>query len=347
MKKLLAFTFALFLISTLAHAQAPIEYKKVILKANGKNYAVNMVKVKLDSVKIKVGLAKGLVGRTQSLADIAKTHKAVAAINGCFFDAYTKNALKNPHHTLITNGQFVHLGNVGTTLGFTADNRPIMERVIWKIDGSRNGSFEWPNKWYAYWLNRDTTNSTITIFTPYWGTATNRSDGEQIVVSGGKVTDMGSSSKNIPSDGYVIYINGVSDSSLRNFKLDQPVDYRIIRKDGADLGMWAEVAEGLGAGPRLVTDGNITYDPQAEGFSQDKILSLSGARSAVGITPDGYLLMVTTSATVKELATVMKELGAYNAMNLDGGASSGLYYKGKYVTPPGRLISNALLIMEK
>lgn len=40
----------------------------------------------------------------------------------------------------------------------------------------------------------------------------------------------------------------------------------------------------------------------------------------------------------------MKKAGAYQAMNLDGGASSGLYYNGKYLTTPGRKISNALVV---
>jgi exopolysaccharide biosynthesis protein len=43
----------------------------------------------------------------------------------------------------------------------------------------------------------------------------------------------------------------------------------------------------------------------------------------------------------------MHSLGAYNAMNLDGGASSGLYYGGRYLTAPGRDLSNALIIYKK
>jgi len=39
----------------------------------------------------------------------------------------------------------------------------------------------------------------------------------------------------------------------------------------------------------------------------------------------------------------MKQLNAYNAMNLDGGASSGLWFKGSYIRKPGRLLSNALI----
>ena len=47
------------------------------------------------------------------------------------------------------------------------------------------------------------------------------------------------------------------------------------------------------------------------------------------------------------MAGVMKALGAYQAMNLDSGASSGLWVRGKYLSTPGRLISNALLMEER
>jgi len=57
--------------------------------------------------------------------------------------------------------------------------------------------------------------------------------------------------------------------------------------------------------------------------------------------------LVTCSATVRQLADIMKALGAYDAMNLDGGASSGLWVQGKYLVQPGRSISNALLILKK
>jgi exopolysaccharide biosynthesis protein len=43
-------------------------------------------------------------------------------------------------------------------------------------------------------------------------------------------------------------------------------------------------------------------------------------------------------------AEVMKSLGAVEAMNLDGGASSGLVYGDNYITRTGRDISNALLV---
>lgn len=105
------------------------------------------------------------------------------------------------------------------------------------------------------------------------------------------------------------------------------------------------VQEAIQVGPSLVTNGSVTVDPIAEGFSSHKILSSPGARSAIGILPNRQLIFVTTSgATVQQLASAMKQLGAVDAMNSDGGASSGLYAQGKYITPPGRDIAVGLLV---
>lgn len=99
------------------------------------------------------------------------------------------------------------------------------------------------------------------------------------------------------------------------------------------------------AGPRLVKDGKVSLNVVEEGFKDPKILTGGGARSAVGITRDHKLILITLGgATIPQLAEIMKQAGAYQAMNLDGGASSGLYVEGKYLTVPGRQISNAIIV---
>ncbi|MCI3921068.1 phosphodiester glycosidase family protein [Paenibacillus sp. TRM 82003] len=107
-----------------------------------------------------------------------------------------------------------------------------------------------------------------------------------------------------------------------------------------------DVSGSLQAGPRLLTNGKITVNPAEEGFKDPKILTNAGARSAVGLTADHRLILLTTGgATIPQLAEMMLQAGAKEAMNLDGGASSGLYLQGKYITRPGREISNALLVV--
>jgi len=67
----------------------------------------------------------------------------------------------------------------------------------------------------------------------------------------------------------------------------------------------------------------------------------SGAnpRTAIGQREDGTVLLLVTDgrgasghlgATAQDLIKIMKEYGAVNAANLDGGSSSSMYYKGKY-----------------
>jgi exopolysaccharide biosynthesis protein len=120
-----------------------------------------------------------------------------------------------------------------------------------------------------------------------------------------------------------------------------------VRGDGQPLGAFADAREAIGCGPRLLTNGRVTVDPAAEGFRDPKILYASAARSAAGLTRDGRLILATSDGTIRQMADVMLRLGASDAMALDGGASAGLWYRGRYVTAPGRLLNNALLIVPK
>jgi exopolysaccharide biosynthesis protein len=328
-----------------AQGEKDVEVFQGNLAVGGEKHAVNMVRVKLDRIRVKVALAHDHVGRTENLADMASRNKAIAAINGSFFDAYISNPIKNPEHTLITGGKIVHVGGVGTLCWFSASQQAMMERIKFTIEGSINGSYHYPQRWFAYWINRYPTADTITIFTPHWGSSTGLSDGVQVVVSGGVVRSIGKGPQAIPKDGFVIYFRNLYKDLHQKFSIGDRVDYRIMMKKGDSPHFWSSVQEGLEAGPLLVRKGRPCPDPASEGFSSAKILTMSCARSALGITGDGYLLLVTTDGTIGQLAEMMKLMGAEEAMNLDGGASSSLWCRGKYITAPGRDISNALVIL--
>ena len=40
----------------------------------------------------------------------------------------------------------------------------------------------------------------------------------------------------------------------------------------------------------------------------------------------------------------MKALGANNALNLDGGSSTAMYARGRFVSKPGRMLTNVLVV---
>ena len=66
------------------------------------------------------------------------------------------------------------------------------------------------------------------------------------------------------------------------------------------------------------------------------------------MTEDKRLLLVTVpNVTIYVLAEIMKSMGAYQALNLDGGASSALYANGKVITYPGRKPSIFLTVLKQ
>ncbi|BAU26235.1 uncharacterized protein DUF2233 [Aneurinibacillus soli] len=102
------------------------------------------------------------------------------------------------------------------------------------------------------------------------------------------------------------------------------------------------------AGPTLLQGGKIVLNPKAEGMNDPKITTQSGQRSFIGYTKTNRLVLGTVpNVTTGQLAQICKALDLEAALNMDGGASSGLYANGKYVTKPGRLLSNALVIIPK
>jgi hypothetical protein len=101
----------------------------------------------------------------------------------------------------------------------------------------------------------------------------------------------------------------------------------------------------LRAGPRLVDQGQVSLMPREEGFHDPGIM-VRKPRAAVGLTRANKLLLVTVTRPLflREMAKVMLALGAENAMCMDGGSSTGLYYGGKSYQVPQRVMTNVLVV---
>ncbi|MBA9084205.1 exopolysaccharide biosynthesis protein [Fontibacillus solani] len=230
-------------------AASPIVSERKTYKVGSKSFSVQKVTISLlhPKIELDVALAGNTVGKVEDLSSIAKRNKAIVAINGTYFDAYTKNDFKTPYGYIVSKGEIKKVN-------------PTENRTIFTYD---------KNSLAALIYGQDFTE-----------------------------------------------------------KYEQ-----------------GSIEGGLQAGPRLLVNGKVSLDVKNEGFRDPKILTGGGARSALGITRDHKLILLTTSgATIPQLAEIMKQAGAYQAMNLDGGASSGLYYNGKYLTTPGRKISNAIIV---
>lgn len=116
-----------------------------------------------------------------------------------------------------------------------------------------------------------------------------------------------------------------------------------------------QVKTAMGGIPVLISDGQIVeMDKEMAGSS----LNAKHPRTAVGYTPDNKMILLvidgrqeehSRGATLEELAQLMYELGAYEALNLDGGGSSAMFADHKMVSNPSdisgaRAVASALLV---
>ncbi|MFB9328483.1 phosphodiester glycosidase family protein [Paenibacillus aurantiacus] len=313
------------------------------VNAGGRTFTVHTVTVP-KGTPVTAGLASRQVGSAQSLTAIAAAYRADTAINGTFFEAY--NGTPDPYGNVISNGIPAHIGNTGTTVGFRWDGTAVMDTLRLGIAGSVANE-KGPRSWYAYFLNRTpVSDTTATLFTPARGSRIGFAAEKAIIVRSGAVVRIArGENAAIPADGFVIVFAGKESGQADRFQVGAKVDYTFTYRNDAGKELdWSDVHTAIGAGPRLVKDGKIAVDPAAEGFKDPKILTGGGARSGIAILKNGSVMLATVpGATMKQWALIMQQLGAAQAMNLDGGASSGLLTGGKTVTTPGRALSNALV----
>ena len=123
------------------------------------------------------------------------------------------------------------------------------------------------------------------------------------------------------------------------------VEFRF--RDGLKPFSFIGVRHAICTGPTLVRDRAVYLRAREEGFTDPGVLG-TARRSAIGMTSANKLLLVTvhTPVTLNKLAHIMLRLGCCSAANLDGGASSGLYSNGMFVTIPGRKLSNVILVYD-
>ncbi len=107
---------------------------------------------------------------------------------------------------------------------------------------------------------------------------------------------------------------------------------------GRDTGVDAVIA----AQPLLLMNGEIRF-----GGDGDPKKGSRGSRSFVGVQGSTVYIGVVRSATVAEVAWVLKKLGLQHGLNLDSGGSTALYNAGRYVAGPGRNTPFGIILVRK
>jgi hypothetical protein len=277
---------------------------------------------------------------------IVRRTNAIAGINGSFF----KPDRGTPVGLLIIDGELI--------------SGPIFDRVAFGITKNqelrmtRVGMRGEINLGNGTHVRLDNVNQPrvlshqVVVYSSRWGTMAPPvpKNGIQVQLRDGFVTARSTTdSLPIPKDGFVISGPRTPELvALASRQLDSPVNITLYT-----LPDWSDVKHAIAGGPYLVRNGQVYVDTQAQRFG----LKGAAPRSALGITREGKLLLVTVDGrqrnvsvgvSLQEMASIMKQLGAKDAMNLDGGSSTQMIVEGRLVNSPsiahGAAVNNCLII---
>jgi hypothetical protein len=283
--------------------------------------------VRGDSLTVDLGagttvdyLYPGQVSSAQALSTQATAKRAVAAVNGDFFDINNSNA---PEGAGIQSGTLVKSPNTGHNRAVGIDAAGIGRVMEVFFDGTLTlpaGTAKLSQ------LNSARIDANgIGVFNPMWGTYS-RDRGTQgaarvaeAIVVNDTVTEVRPTpgADPLPANGYALVGRETGADTLAALKPGDKVkvQYSSRTNDGS-------VPKALiGGNQLLIRNGQIVApdDPlhprTAVGFSAD-------GKKMFLLTVDGRQAPYLLGLNLKDMAAILKEMGAHNALNLDGGGSS-------------------------
>ncbi|MBE9008814.1 phosphodiester glycosidase family protein [Pseudanabaenaceae cyanobacterium LEGE 13415] len=280
--------------------------------------------------------ATTLIG-TLPLFTTAQQSLATAAINGGYFNRNNQlplGAIKLENR--FASGPILSRGVVGwDAAGNWRFDRLTLQETIILPSGQRfpittfNSAFVQAGiaRYTADWGSTYTTLTDNEIILPIQN---NQTGTQQAIPTAGTTVQ-------IPTPGYLLVFRS-NRTAAASFTPAIPVQL----ESTFNLPDLAAFPNLIGGGPLLIRNGQIVLDGRLEQFST-AFIQERAARSAIGQTADGRILIVTAQnntsgigASLNDMAAIMQQLGAINALNLDGGSSTTLYLGGQILDRPAR-----------
>ncbi len=292
---------------------------------------INIIRVDMTNPYIKIDAITNSESLfvTDTTSSLAKSKGAVAAINASFFNPMLSPGNASTIGPVVESGKIISANydfnrDNNSMATFSIDNLNNILIDYWKTDMSiktSDGKFFPVNRYNKpYYGYKD-----FTVLDRNWGLysiGTAGSDFIEMVVDKGVVVEIRKymPAVQIPENGYVVVTKKAGISLINNnFRVGDRIVFDI--KSNINL---KSIDTAVTGGCILLENGIIP--PK---FSHD----VPGVhpRTAIGSSKDGKeVIMVTVDGrqegsrgmTLTELAGLMAELGAYNALNLDGGGST-------------------------
>ncbi|HEY0658298.1 MAG TPA: phosphodiester glycosidase family protein [Pyrinomonadaceae bacterium] len=371
--------------------QDGIEHAKFTRKIKDEPVVVNLLRLDLSKVRLDVVHAMDAAIGTETTSSMATRHGAIAAINAGFFRLDRSIFAGDAVGVLMTDGKVLSdsygnrvalmINNFGRNPGVFITHFNYSQRI------SING-----RSLDVTGINRERGENDLIIYTPEFHVTTlTNQNGIEIIVKGNEVIGQtalveGGSKiprfletrvKRIPADGYVVSASGkyrqqllealtrvlpANSSPKIPVSINHQMNFPTLNTDerlkiAKDFLYYKNIVSGV---PQLIKNGKIEITWEQEKSSK-AFVETRHPRTAVAKLKDGKFLMVTVDGrqpgvsvgmNLNELAEMLLEFGATDAMNLDGGGSTTMFLGGKIVNQPSdkegeRKVSDAILVFPR
>jgi hypothetical protein len=360
-----------------------VEYRHFIDKRGP--FDVHLVRVNLrrSDIALRAPRAKGeLAGRERPTDMVRRVHDGtvLAAVNADFFDLKSG---ENENNQVIagewwkglkaTDSPYDTYDNTHIQFGVDVTKKPVMDRYLFE-------GFAWAHG-VATPIITENFNPVgkpegTALYTARFGQTTprdtTRQTAEATLIASGRRGDTliyvrrgavaPTSGNAIPPNGAILAAYGAGSRIKEVEAMADGDTVRVLLTTTPRLPSRHPPALLIGGWPRILQDGRIVASdaPTAEG-TISRNAEQRHPRTAIGFSRDSatlYLLTVdgrsenSGGMTLVELATMMRKLGAWQAMNFDGGGSTTMVIDGTVMNKPSdttgeREVGNVLAVVRK
>lgn len=337
-----------------------VEYAEVRREFSGKSVNINLLRLDLKKVRLDVHHALDAAIGTEKTSSIATRHKAFAAINAGFFRLDTTSFAGDPVGLFMIDGEPLSEA-VNDRIQLIISNRSNRSDIQFARMKLLQSVTLGQETFDVTGVNRERKADDTVIYTPHFGPTTKTGGGglELVIVKGIIISALdGLGNAAIPRNGYVISASGKFRQSLaavegKNGSLRLTRRWEGLPAELTRDRFQLDVVTGV---PQLIKNSKIDITWEQEKSSKS-FVETRHPRTAVAKLKDGKFLMLTADGRSEQsagldlydLAAYFLELGATDAMNLDGGGSTTMFVGGKVVNKPSdkegeRKVGDAILV---
>lgn len=310
-----------------------VTQSKLSVESGTKKQEIHVLNVdqQASQIKFETSLANDQVIGFETVKNTANRNQAdehyvIGGVNGDYF-----NGSGSPTDLTVINGELVLTNTTPaserTIFGVSKDGRAMIGNPDISLSVSVNGQAAYP----INSVNKRRDANHLVLYTPYFSSTTRTNElGTEVVLSNIEgqlngnntikavvkevITGKGSASLN--KGELVLSGHGLGSNYLQTLAAGDSVEINLTYNQPA----WDKVDQAIGGRYHIVKNG------AAQSFADKN----AHPRTAIGIRKDGSVFVIVVDGrqetgygvTLNEIASVMKDMGAVEAMTFDGGGSS-------------------------